>query len=189
MNQPKLSKFNLPLVVACLLVGSLVLTLAFAGPWRIIMGAVNLTTSHAQISAKQANKMCQDFYTDVESQIRAIPDVTVMSGKKLCRPEQDGAGLTDYVMDLDFRVSMPNNNSKAEIKSNISKLSAKLPTKNYSFWIDNLPPKNDQPATICVGTNRDINNDGKDHTLGPSRHYPRYTEPGDTNNFTAGCDL
>jgi len=93
-------------------------------------------------------------------------------------------GGTDYKLSVEFKVSKDGVNSVTAIKSNINYLAAKLPRKNYSVWVDNIPAEDAQQQTICVTAMRYLDQNGMNITQGQPNVYPRYTEPGSIEGFS-----
>ncbi len=111
-----------------------------------------------QISRADANKLCQDFYTDMHSQLKNAPGYTIAKSVTHCTPEQDEAGFTDYILGVDFKVAR-NDNGDVSTKEALDQLAHKLPHKNYHVSVLNM--QNGEPY-ICVSAGRYIDNDGKD---------------------------
>lgn len=142
-----------------------------------------------QVSQAEADKVCQEFFEQVKSDITKVPGYTIIKGEKSCRPDIDEAGFTDYYFSVTFRVSKSDNNTVAAIKSNINYLSDKLPQKNYPVWVRNDAAKMGQPETICVMATRQIQEDGSDYQSSPPKHYPDYSVPGSIEGFAPCGDL
>lgn len=178
-------KLTIVIILGIIILGGIVAVVTF--PHQILRAVIDRTST--QITPAEANKICQDFFQDVKSDITAIPDYTVLKGDKSCNPEQDEAGLTDYVLGVTFRVSKGAPDSVTALKNDINYLSKTLPAKNYPVFVDNVPGANGQPATICVNASRYIDNDGKDYPQGPPNHTPRYIEPGSIKGFASCANL
>ena len=145
--------------------------------------------SFSQITQAKADNACQEFFQDVKSQITSIASYKIIGGTKNCNAEKDETGSTDYTLSVNFRVSKDGSNSVSAIRSDINYLSDKLPRKGYPIWVDNIPARNGQPATICITAQRYLNNDGKYIKQGSNDHHPRYTEPGSIEGFAPCRDL
>lgn len=145
--------------------------------------------SKRAINPAEANDICQRFYNEVENDIKTINSFGVINGNKVCRPVRNEVGSTNYDISIQFKVSQPNPISEEIVKKNINYLSASLPRKDYPVWVDNIPARSREPATLCVSSSRYIVENGKNFPQGPPKHYPRYTIPGSIKGFDPCNDL
>lgn len=144
------------------------------------------TKSH-QISEASVARMCQDFYADVQSQITHVPGYTIDKSAKRCAPEVDEAGFTDYVLQVDFKVSNGAANASSQGRQALDALAGKLPRKGYPVEIVNMQ---NGESSLCVSASRYIDNDGKDVPQGGANGpHATYVEPGSIKDFAPCEDL
>lgn len=139
-----------------------------------------------QVSQAEADKVCQEFFEQVKSDIVSVPGYTIIKERKYCSPSQDEAGYTDYYFTVIFRVAKAGNDSVDGMKANINYLVDKFPGKNYPLFVNNAPSTNGQSQTICVQATKQIQENGEVYHSSPPEHYPRYLEP---SEFGSGNDI
>ncbi len=182
----KKTKLNNTVKIIGIVIGSL---LAIPAIFIAYFAISFFMAKHNQVTQAEADKVCQEFFEEVKSDITAVPGYKVTSGNKDCRPDKDEAGFTDYYFDVTFRVAKPGSDSIDGIKANINYLAAKYPNKKYPVWVDNVPAEDGQPGTICVNASKQIQENGEIYQSSPPEHYPRYTKPGSIEGFAPCANL
>ncbi|HSW66326.1 MAG TPA: hypothetical protein VLI54_04295 [Bacillota bacterium] len=133
-----------------------------------------------QISPSEASKLCQNFYADVQSQLKSASGYTVAKSVTHCTPEQDEAGFTDYTLGVDFKIAR-SDASDVSTKAALDQLTQKLPHKNYHLSVLNV--QNGEPY-ICVSAGRYIDNDGSDVPQGDQNGpFTTFVVPGSINDY------
>lgn len=131
-----------------------------------------------QVSQEEANKLCQNFYDEVQTNIVAVGGYTILGSEKSCDPKEDEAGATDYYFDVTFRVSKAGNETVAGIKANIEHLAKTYPQTTHPLWVRNDAAVNGRPDTICVAASKQIQETGEVYNPIEPKHYTDYTRPG-----------
>lgn len=139
------------------------------------------------ISQQEAEKVCQEFFDQVKSDIVSVPGYKVVNSGKSCTPSKDEAGFTDYYFGAIFRVEKNGNDSIDGVKANINNLAAKYPNKDYPVWIDNISTKEGNPIAICVNASKQIQENGDVYQSMPPDHYPRYVDPIQEKDYISSC--
>jgi len=131
-----------------------------------------------QVSQEKANRLCQNFYDEVRTNIAAIDGYTILGSEKSCDPKEDEAGATDYYFDVIFRVSKVGNGTIEGIKANIQYLATTYPQTTHPLWVRNDAAVNGRPDTICVAASQQIQETGEVYNPIEPKHYTDYTKPG-----------
>lgn len=153
----------------------------------LVYGIGALIVKKSNISPEIANKLCEDFFQDVRSQITNVPGYTIINGDKKCNPQEDELGSTDYMLSVSFNVAKSGNDSVESTTKNSQYLSDKLPRKNYPIRVENSMPKAGEPVLLCVSASRYIDNDGKDYPQGPPDHSVRYIDFAVRRDYHSSC--
>ncbi len=161
------------------LVLSLVVVIAGAG----IAGWLLFGHSGKTISAAESNRVCQNFYNEVESNIKAQPGYAILDSYKSCNPDTDEGGNTDYYFSAQFRLSKAGNETPAGIKANSKRLADNYPKTDYPIWVRNDASVGGQPQTICFEASMQIQENGDVYSAYPHDHYSDYTEPGSLPDY------
>lgn len=131
-----------------------------------------------QVSQEEANRVCQNFYDEVRTNIVAVDSYTILGSEKSCDPKEDEAGATDYYFNVVFRVSRAGNETVEGIKVNIEHLAKTYPQTTHPLWVRNDAAVNGRPDTICVAASKQIQETGEVYNPLEPKHYTDYTIPG-----------
>lgn len=187
-NKSKL-KPNSPLrIVAIILITVIASTVLYTAYVILTVAVGYVLLKINQVMPEEANKVCQAFYEEVKSDIKAVPGYAIVNSQKHCSPSEDEAGFTDYYFSATYKVAKAGIDSVDGMKKGINNLAVKLPVRDYPLWVDNVPGKNGQQDAICVHATMQIQENGEEYQSMNPAHYPRYIEPDKFNkDFTGSC--
>lgn len=141
-----------------------------------------------QVTQAEADKVCQEFYKQVKSDVENAAGYIILNDKASCEPSKDESGFTDYYFDVRFKVAKAGNESPDGIKANINQLSDQLPNNKYVVWIRNQPGRNNQPESICVNARKQIQENGEEYQSMAPQRIPSYIESSEFNSgFNGAC--
>lgn len=139
------------------------------------------------ISGEEANRSCQEFFDQVQTEISMVDGFSILESQKSCKPQEDEAGNTDYYFDANFRVSKAGIESAEGIKAAIKNFDELFPATDYPIWISNDAAINGRPDTLCIVAGVQIQENGQTYNPSEPKHYADYTEPGSLPEYEP-CD-